>query len=335
VSIRIAFLVALPACYSPSYTSCDITCVGLTCPSGLDCVAGLCVAPGKTCGPGSDGDGGTDAVDGSGVDAANGTPWGAPTQLVFPQLPTPPNLDDPSVRDDMLEMYANLNETDLVRLSRFSPTAAWGAPTLITELDMNVAQDTPEIFGDGLTLMWSLRTSQTLNLYDLRWTGRASTTGANSVFATPVFDITGVNSSGFIDSGPTLSRDQRVLYFSSERDGTADIYVTTRPAADAASPWSAPQRVTALNVSDKREEGPRISEDGLVIYFASDRSGNFDLFYATRPSTSDAFGVPVPITELNTQDPESDPWVSPDGKTIYFARINPITNASSIWTATR
>jgi hypothetical protein len=44
-----------------------------------------------------------------------------------------------------------------------------------------------------------------------------------------------------------------------------------------------------------------------------------DLFVAWRRSTSETFsGAQQPLDDLNTPGDERDPWLTPDGKTLYF-----------------
>jgi Tol biopolymer transport system component len=39
---------------------------------------------------------------------------------------------------------------------------------------------------------------------------------------------------------------------------------------------------------------------------------------AWRRSTNEAFSVTQPLSDLNTPADERDPWLSPDGTTLYF-----------------
>ena len=76
-------------------------------------------------------------------------------------------------------------------------------------------------------------------------------------------------------------------------------------------------------VNTSSNEGvPRISSDGLSLYFTSDRSGGFgerDLWVAKRTSTEDQW---EPATNLgptvNSSDHDWSPSISTDGLTLYF-----------------
>ena len=93
---------------------------------------------------------------------------------------------------------------------------------------------------------------------------------------------------------------------------------------------------TSVN-SSSHEFSPSISADGLSLYFASDRpggSGNFDLWVATRASTSDQWSVPVNLgTRANSPGLDWFPSISADGLTLYFSRGQGA--GAHIWVTTR
>jgi Tol biopolymer transport system component len=75
--------------------------------------------------------------------------------------------------------------------------------------------------------------------------------------------------------------------------------------------------VPGVNGTANNGEG-RLSPDELTIYFLSTRSGNNDIFTASRASRTDAFGTPQPMTSLNTASAEGWPTVTADGLTLFF-----------------
>lgn len=78
---------------------------------------------------------------------------------------------------------------------------------------------------------------------------------------------------------------------------------------------------------------PFLTLDGLTLYYGSGPSGARDIYVATRTSVNDAFTSGAKIDELNTNANDSDPWVSPDGKEIYF--VSNRDGAMRIWHASR
>ncbi|MBA3465065.1 MAG: PD40 domain-containing protein [Deltaproteobacteria bacterium] len=108
-------------------------------------------------------------------------------------------------------------------------------------------------------------------------------------------------------------------------DGPTDSFVV-----DPGAPWAAPQPMTAVS-STAYETDPALSPDGLELFFSSDRMGTvggLDIYRATRAATSDAFGMPSPVAELQTTADESAAELGPDRLTIYFRRSNDIYRAS-------
>lgn len=85
-----------------------------------------------------------------------------------------------------------------------------------------------------------------------------------------------------IDGDPVLSEDGRTIYFRSDRlssIGGFNIFVATRP--DTGTQFGAP--VLVPNVNSASGDGPSfISPDGCRLYLSSDRTGNIDIFVATR-----------------------------------------------------
>ncbi|HWM88518.1 MAG TPA: hypothetical protein VNO33_21830 [Kofleriaceae bacterium] len=69
------------------------------------------------------------------------------------------------------------------------------------------------------------------------------------------------------------------LHFAGERDGDRDIYLAARAAPDA--DFAEPVRLPELS-SEGRDEDPWVSPDGRVIVFSSDRTGDQELYWATR-----------------------------------------------------
>lgn len=123
------------------------------------------------------------------------------------------------------------------------------------------------------------------------------------------------------DEFVTLMPDERTIYVANNHaaPGTAnvDLYVATRTALD--QPFGALVPVTAVN-TDSDDRSPSISADGLELYFHSSRSGNYDLYVATRTSTAVGFGAPVALAGVNTTAIEADPEITADGETLYFDR---------------
>jgi len=119
-----------------------------------------------------------------------------------------------------------------------------------------------------------------------------------------------------LDYDAVVSPDGRWLVFSSERDGTARLYV---------SDLSRPGKPRRLFASEAFEDQPAISANGKWIAFVSTRDGNADIFIAPfRPTQRQALRKAKNLTN----DPGADlrPAFSPDCKSIAFCsdRATPV-----------
>lgn len=112
------------------------------------------------------------------------------------------------------------------------------------------------------------------------------------------------------------------MVFTSSRSGGVgggDIYETGRAAP--ADTWSAPTTSSINSIADA--SAPWLSADARTLYFGTTRTGGQglqDLWMAIRPTPGDPWTTPTPVTELNGVDNDSDPWLSPDQRTIFYSR---------------
>ena len=135
------------------------------------------------------------------------------------------------------------------------------------------------------------------------------------------------------DFGPNYFEVNGVgmLYFNSNRDrgaGGQDIYAAKR-ATDApfGMPlFDPPAPVFELNTASNDQQ-PSVARDGLEVIFTSDRpggQGGFDLWVATRASTSDPWSAPQnPGAPVNSSAADQRPAISWDGTELYFGSTRP------------
>jgi hypothetical protein len=141
-----------------------------------------------------------------------------------------------------------------------------------------------------------------------------------------------INTPGF-EGGPALSPDGLELYFVSDRPGALggpgdqDIYVTRRNSVNSA--WGAPERVPSPVSSTFFDITPKISLDGLALYFGSNRPGPFsppwpDLWVSHRASVNHPWGPAVNLgAGINSALFEGSIDISPDQRTVFFAAVTP------------
>lgn len=123
----------------------------------------------------------------------------------------------------------------------------------------------------------------------------------DSPFGAP--DVIGIlSTAGPEVQDPTLTGDLLEIYFVGRNSQLGDIFRATRN--NATDPWGAPLLVLELN-SGQDETTPKVSEDGLIIRFASLRGGGpgqHDLWVSTRSSRTDSWGPPLLEGDLNSTE---------------------------------
>lgn len=87
--------------------------------------------------------------------------------------------------------------------------------------------------------------------------------------------------------------------------------------AVAQSPWSLPTLETTLN-STAADAGPSLSFDGLTLHFASFRSGNWEIYSATRPFVGGPWSTPAVVTELADAAVDDQPFLAVGDLELWF-----------------
>jgi Tol biopolymer transport system component len=111
---------------------------------------------------------------------------------------------------------------------------------------------------------------------------------------------------------PSVSPDGAELYFVRGKPGkNADIFVSYRRN----NAWTTPEPLAAVN-SPYDDLGPRLSADGKLLFFYSDRPGGlggYDIWAS--PRTADGWGEPFNLgPTVNSEFNEFTPDPTPDGK---------------------
>ena len=172
----------------------------------------------------------------------------------------------------------------------------------------------PFLTNDGLTLFYTSRKDEfgDENLFVSSLEGKAWDAGSK---------VSGFNTREN-EGMTTLVRDGRKLFFTAcEREsvlGTCDIWQATLSGKDVKD--MEPLRGNAN--SDAWESQASISCDGSVLYFSSNRKGGFggaDLWKCTRQANGN-WSEPVNLGHhINTSGDEEAPFITNDGKTLYFS----------------
>jgi Tol biopolymer transport system component len=143
------------------------------------------------------------------------------------------------------------------------------------------------------------------------------------------------------EQNATLSKDGLSLYFTSNRSdglGNLDIWVSQR--ASVSSSFLPAENLGAPVNTTGADFAPNLSSDGHLLFFASNRDGNIDIYVSSRTNKDGDFswGQPVRIgAGVNTEDAEQAPMYlqsAEDGPAnLYFNRGSNALGQSDIYSA--
>lgn len=252
-------------------------------------------------------------------------PFGQPERVAL-DWTWPDDADDPTFSGDRLEMYLNTG-TAIARSTRATTRDPWPPPTFVVELGSGGATDTtPELVADGLVMYFASDRGTDPLIYDVFVASRGL---RDQMWSVPdrVLPLTTLDA----DTSPSADQDNlSIVTTILVKADNHELHLSER--SFTTDPWPAPVPIETVN-SDANDQAGFLTADGLALYFMSTRDGSADLFVSRRASKLAVFETPEPLTALNSARDESDPWVSPDGREIYF-----ISNRSSrveLWHATR
>jgi outer membrane protein OmpA-like peptidoglycan-associated protein len=123
------------------------------------------------------------------------------------------------------------------------------------------------------------------------------------------------------EAQPTISADNKTLYFASARAGSKgmDIYKAER---DATGNWGPAQNVGPPINTDGNEKSPFLHSDSQTLYFSSDGHpgvGKYDIFYV-KTDEKGKWNKPKNLGyPINSEEDEVGFFVSTDGKLGYFS----------------
>lgn len=229
--------------------------------------------------------------------------WGVPTAI--PGASSALGEDDCTLSSNKLELYFKRTDSggdnNLYMMTRASTTAAWNAPAAIGVLNSTAQEESPRLSSNDLTLYFG----RGGDIY------RSTRTAVGQPWTAPT-PVSTLNT-GDYEKWADVCSDGYVIV---SRDGAGngqDLYAGTLAAG-------ATQALTVFNTG-AAEQGTLLSADCLHLYFQSNRDNDqFDLFEASRTSTTAAWSNPTKLSVFNTAtSSEEDPWVSTDQRVFVFA----------------
>jgi len=215
--------------------------------------------------------------------ASTSVPFGTPAKIVELSTTTAQEGRPALSRDELtLVLSSDISNQFDVRISvRPDVVTPFGSPDTRMMGNVNTSMTQhydPFLTGDGLNLYLAPKPNNPQNSPQHIYVASRAALGDNfgPPSKLPVVNSTGA---GDGDADPSVSLDQRVLLFSSDRGNAGndtDLYYATR--AGATGNFSTPIALSAVNGA-ALEGDPMLSADGCDLYFASNRtSGDYDLY---------------------------------------------------------
>jgi Tol biopolymer transport system component len=209
--------------------------------------------------------------------------------------------------------------------TRPSVTSAFGTPVLLNPPGGNSWD--PTVSPDGLWLVFARNIDG--GDFDLREAHRP-TTSALWLNSTPIAPP--ISMVGTFEAQPFIAWDQKTLWFTSNRLGSADIYV----AATDGGAYGPPAPVPGLSDPAEQEQIPVPNADGSMVFFTKTIAGNQDIYVARRVSDGgDGYEVTGAVSELNSPATDGPGWLSRDGCRLYFMSDRQSVGDVDMWVASR
>jgi Tol biopolymer transport system component len=218
--------------------------------------------------------------------------------------------------------------TDTVTSARCDRTKPFGAPVAITELNTTADDYTASLSPDELTIYFSSARPGGAGATDMY---SATRTSSSTPFGAPT-RIEGVNTTGH-DNRPSLPADGLTLY-TEVNGGTLEWNIASATRTTPASAFSAPTPVATLS-SPSLDIAPFVLPDHSAIYFSSARSGDSEIYRASR--SGGVFATPALVAGVNLPgtSQEDYPALTPDELVIYLASDRTGSAGADIWRASR
>jgi hypothetical protein len=231
------------------------------------------------------------------------------------------NLWSPSLSADGLTLFfavsANGVDELILMATRTDRGTVFGPPVAVDAVNSAGQDGTPMLSTNGLALYFCSTREGGLGSRDL-WLSTRPDPGAP--FTAPTL-IAGVNSPNY-DHVPWVSQDELTLLWATDRSGglgQGDIWIARRSTrSDAFS------NIAPLNGVNGTSDETRavLGNDGLTIYFSSDRPGGVgdrDLWVATRNDPTTTFSQITNLAGVNSSSMDTDPVLSADERELLFA----------------
>jgi hypothetical protein len=227
---------------------------------------------------------------------------------------------DPTLTGDRLEVFFTRTAAgslgNIYTAKRASVDVPFGEPSLVSVLNTDASEVSPEVSRDGLKI-WFIR-------------------GTAAYFSTRTSRIAGWSVPAQLDFGdpnlkvyhatPSPELNYLVLDI---RDVPAAPRLYTASATNQPTVWMSPKPLLVTDLGNPATAAGAMVDESGRLWFASDSGGGYELYYATALSFG-KYAAPVLVPGIDTSGAEADPWISPDGHELWFS-LGFASDPHSLW----
>jgi hypothetical protein len=269
---------------------------------------------------------GNSTGDGNSGPPADAAPLGAFTTPVeiTNTAGTGASVDDPTMTSDELDIvYAvqasGASTKQLWEITRTTTSSPWSTPVERDELNIGTSEESPRFSLDNNTIYYGVDG----DIY------QATRSAIGQAFGAPQ-KVTTISTSAYEKWMAICTGN--VVMVSRGNPTTANMDLFEGTLTGGANTVD-----TVLNSADS-EISTFLSKDCLTVYYASNRSGQSQLYTSTRTAVGQPWATPTtldpPLSPSDATDNE-DPWLSIDQRTFLFASIRGGGTTKQLYIATR
>ena len=243
---------------------------------------------------------------------------------IIAEVSEPKKDDNPTLTADELEICltskreGGLGGSDIWCALRDSRELPFGPLNSITLLSTKGFDTSPALALDGLSLWFASRPDDETADLDIFESTRDA---RESDWSEP--RLVAELSSELDDIPRPVAMNDRVMPLGSRRgDNGYQTYLSERATPEA--PFGEPILIEELLFDDVEIVDAFLTEDGKLLLFSrvegdEDSEDPADLYYAYREALGSPFSAPQPLLGANSSGDDRDPWLSGDGKRLYFS----------------
>jgi hypothetical protein len=241
--------------------------------------------------------------------------------------------DNPTLTADLLEIYFTSERVsgngDVWYARRSSRSQRFISPQPVAEVNTANFETSAAISADGLTLWFGSDRPNGVGSTDIWVVSRAS---RSDPWSTPPQNVNELNTAG--EDIPRPPGQHGLVMPLASKQTPQSVYQTyLAERASSGALFGDPVLIAELAEPDLSTVDGFLTDDGLTFFYSRSplqlltdagpvvdggALPTADLFVAWRRSLNEKFSYPQPLDDLNTPGDERDPWLTPDGSTLYF-----------------